>query len=70
MNTWFSVLFHNNPNFSHLAFYNFLAKVMLFQRMHLISHIIRRSGLAPMEQFVLLKNKPHSEITKFLFHFH
>ena len=72
MNDWFSVLFHyhfyiNNPSLSHLIFQSLLKRVFYFNTyISQQSHVIRWSGLAPIKQFVLSKNKPDSEITKFL----
>ena len=70
MNDWFSVLFHccfyiNNPSYSLLVFHNLLTKGILFQHMHLHMQSSQQSGLAPIKQFALSKNKPHSEITNF-----
>ena len=67
MNDWFSILFHfhfyiNNSSFSHLVFHNLLTKNILFQHMHLRRLQVPLSG----QNNVLSKNKPHSEITKFL----
>ena len=67
---WLSVLFQyhfyiNNPSFSHLEFHSLLANDILFRHMRFhINHLSLE--LAPIKQFVPSKNKPHSEITKFL----